>query len=79
MSHSIAPIPVVETYFSQPGATPVIEQEFYPGVGWVTQRYQKRVSKAWLLKLRRAGVTSVALRLNGRLADFTVTELLRSY
>lgn len=56
---------------------PVIIQEFRPGRGWITTGFRKRVSGAWLRKLRREGVTHVALAAQGRRADFTVAELLK--
>ena len=79
MSHSIEPIPVVAQYFDDPQAKPVIEQEYVPGRGWRDTGYNKRVSKAWLRKLRQEGVTSVALEYGGRVADFRVDELLASH
>jgi hypothetical protein len=57
---------------------PIITQEFHPGRGWVTTNYRKRVSVAWLRKLKAQGVTGVALTCDGRRADFTITEILRA-
>jgi hypothetical protein len=56
---------------------PIVEQEFRPGRGWRTTGFRKRVSPSWVRKLRAAGVTHVALRHAGRLADFRVEELTR--
>jgi len=77
VSHSIEVIPAVAAYFGA-DVSPVIEQEYRVSRGWVVTGFNKRVSRAWLRKLRREGVTSVALRHGARLADFTVTELLSS-
>jgi hypothetical protein len=78
----IQPIPMVSRYFGTygvPGAEiPVIAQSFTPGKGWSRYPFRKRVSRAWLRKMKAEGVTSVALALNGRLADFRIAELLNS-
>jgi len=75
-SYSIQPIPLVASYFGEPCA-PVIAQTFKPGQGWKRYTFAKRVSRSWVRKLKAQGITSVALAHNGRLADFTVTELLK--
>lgn len=56
---------------------PVIAQTFRPSIGWRTYNSTKRISLNHARKLRAAGVTSVALRSNGRLADFQIKELVR--
>lgn len=42
----------------------------------VGRQYRKRITASWARKLRTAGVTTVALLCGGRLADFTITEIL---
>lgn len=59
------------------GDHPVITQEFTPGRGWVRQRYRKRVSVAWLRKLRSQGVTAVQVSAGGYNPDFQVDEVIR--
>ncbi len=78
MSRATQPIPIVRSYFGSGPDTPVIAQEFRRGNGWVRQTHRKRVSAAWLRKLRREGVTHVALTSEGRTADFSIEELLGS-
>lgn len=56
---------------------PTIAQVFAPGRGWKTYSGTKRVSFSWIRKLRREGVTSIAIRYHGRVADFTVDEIIR--
>lgn len=75
-SNAIQPIPVVTSYFGEVCA-PLIGQTFTPGRGWRRYTFNKRVSRAWVRKLKDEGVTSVALAHAGRLADFTVAELLK--
>jgi|SRR5882724_12289142 len=55
---------------------PLITSEFRPSWGWGRSQTAHRVSVSWLRKLRAEGVTSVALRLDGRVADFTIAEIL---
>jgi hypothetical protein len=77
MSRTTQPIPLVSDYFGDSDA-PIITAEFRPGRGWVRTSFKKRVSRAWLRKLRAEGVTHVALTAReGRTADFAVAELLR--
>ena len=59
-------------------AAPTIAQEFKTRKGWTRQTLRKQVSAAWLRKLRREGVTHVALNSDGRTADFSIEELLAS-
>jgi len=69
---------------------PIIAEVVHPdGRGWLTLRgrtlevdrlvkgtYRKRISRSYARKLRRDGVTAVALDLGGgRVADFTTAEL----
>lgn len=42
----------------------------------VGQQHRKRITMSWARKLRASGVTAVALLCGGRLADFTVGEIL---
>jgi hypothetical protein len=74
--YSLKAIPLVASYFGNDGYA-IVAEEFYPDRGWVRQSYRKRVSRAWARKLRAAGVTVVALRAEGRLADFRIEELTR--
>jgi hypothetical protein len=74
MSNSMRPIPMLVEYGGE--GNPVIAAEFKHT--WQRQGWDKRVSYAWLRKLRADGVTHVALRFGAREADFSVTELLRS-
>ena len=70
---------VVATYFGpahdRDHAT--IAQTFRPGSGWRTYPGRKRISGSWARRLRREGVTDVALACGGRLADFRIGELIR--
>ena len=68
--------PVAAAYFGPTSMHPVITQTFLPGVGW-RRHYRKRVSRSWVQKLAKEGVTDVALTVAGRTADFRVAELLR--
>lgn len=56
---------------------PIITRVYRPERGWVLTGYRKRVSGAWVRKLRAEGVASVELTAGGRRADFTIAELLR--
>lgn len=68
---------IIQQYFGSRADWPVIEQEFHPDQGWVSRpRWRKKVTQSWLRKLRREGVTLVALRSGARSADFGVSELL---
>lgn len=75
---AIRPIPAVQQYFKSGSEIPTIVQEFRTRKGWIRTVHRKRVSAAWLRKLRREGVTYVALESEGRIADFSIEELLRS-
>ena len=56
---------------------PVIAEVFTPAKGWKRHPLRaKRVSRSELLRLRREGALAVALSADGRVADFTITELL---
>jgi hypothetical protein len=69
---------VVADYFRGTDEHPVIAETFRPGVGWRRYRYNKRISRSWARKhLKPEGVTAVALRCDGRLADFSIAEVLR--
>jgi hypothetical protein len=78
MSHSIEPIPLITTHFGDPTATPVITAHFKTDKGWFRTSLHKRVSRAAIRKLRDRGVTQVQLHFDGRTADFSVDEILRS-
>lgn len=68
------PIKMLKDYCGN--GNPVIAQEFSDR--WRTQSYRKRASKSWLRKLRREGITHVAIEIAPRrTADFTIAELLR--
>lgn len=75
-SHS-AQIPTSAALYFH-GDHPVITGEFHPSRGWRSQSFRKRVSASWLRKLRKEGVTHVALTSEGRSADFSIAELLSS-
>lgn len=69
----------IADYFGTAARTehPVIAEAFAPGTGWTRYPIRKRVSLSWLRKMRREGVTSVAIACQGRLADFTIAEIIR--
>jgi hypothetical protein len=70
---------VAAAYFgcgTQPDLHPIIEAVYRPGRGWKRYPIRKRVSGSCILALRREGVTDVALRSGGRLADFRISELI---
>ncbi len=73
--HAMRPLRVPLDYCGD--GNPVIAQEFRPGRGWRRAGWRKRASASWLAKLRREGITDVALDVGGRVADFTINELLR--
>lgn len=75
MSKSIKPIPVVTKYFGPEAATPIVSAVYRPGLGWSRTGWNKRVSRSWVVKLQKAGITHVGLEADGRSADFTVKEL----
>lgn len=73
--------PAALSYFGKEvmGASmhPVVHAEFHPNAGWKRQSYNKRISRSWALKLRKQGVTHVALKSGTRQADFAIEELTR--
>lgn len=76
-------VPAVALAYFGPAAAygdrhPLVEQVFIPAVGWRRFPLRKRVSGAEVRRLRAVGVTAVALRSGGRLADFSIRELSRS-
>jgi len=63
-------------YFRTGGV--IVSQTFTPGAGWQSwPRFRKTMTWSWARKLRRDGVTAVALSDGRRVADFTLAELLR--
>ncbi len=56
---------------------PVIAQVFHPETGWRRFGMRKRISYSYARTLRAQGYTAVALSFAGRLADFTLAELVR--
>ncbi len=82
MSHSIKAIPAIVKYCestntSEEFHTPVIVQAFYPGRGWTTYPFRKRISRSWARKMLREGYTAVGLELSYvRVADFQFKELV---
>ena len=81
MTHQATVPARVAAYFGGPfdrDDHPVIAQAFKPGRGWTRYPIRKRVSGSWLRKMRAEGYTEVALACRGRLADFTITEALRT-
>lgn len=66
----------IAAYFG-PDAGPVIVAEEFTAAGWTPRpRFRKRMTHSWARKLRREGVTHVALRAGARTADFALAELL---
>jgi hypothetical protein len=55
---------------------PIITRQFKPDTGWTRYPIVKRVSTAWLRKMRGEGVESVEVAHAGRHADFTLDEIL---
>ncbi len=74
MGHAMQPIAELAEYGGN--GNPVIVQEFVPGRGWRRTNFRKRASCAWLRKLKREGVTEVAVEFDGRAADFRIAELI---
>lgn len=72
----------VATYFGISGYDasehPVVAQVFKTGLGWKVATGNELVSVAGVRKLRREGVTGVALVAHGRQVDFSVGEILRA-
>ncbi len=75
---------VAQTFHPDRGWTthvgPTLYPSGFPGRQlelWGPQ-YRKRITVSWARKLRAAGITTVALLCGGRLADFTITEILRT-
>jgi hypothetical protein len=56
---------------------PTIAQVFRPGRGWTDYPGIKRISPSWACKLRTQGITHIALRVNNRVADFDIKELVK--
>jgi hypothetical protein len=82
MSSHQAQVPgLVEEYFeAKPfGMTehPLVKSAYVPGTGWKGTGFNKRVSLAWLRKLRAQGATAVSLTCDGYQADFTIAEIMR--
>lgn len=75
----LAEHPIVEQeYRSEPRGIRTRQGLVTIPAGWKTiGNYRKRISVAWATKLKREGVTRVALRCGGRLADFSVDEIIR--
>jgi hypothetical protein len=73
---------IAREYFRERGvawdAPVVIVMYFRDGHGWRHYPYRKRVSINELRKLRKQGVTHVALQCFSHTADFGVKELLSS-
>lgn len=67
------PIPTLVWYCGE--GNPWLTQQYSPDTGWVTVE-RKRVSITRLRQLRARGVTMVGIWWEGRLRDFSVTELL---
>lgn len=74
------PIAKLVRYFDGDG-NPIIVQTVKPGKGWTRFGMRKRASFAFIRRLKRAGVTHVALAPAGSpwwIADFATAELLRT-
>ncbi len=73
--------PVVLDYMTRLGLKghPQIAQTFRPGIGWRRYPGHKFISASWAQKLRVGeGVTHLSLEVApGRMADFSIAELLR--
>lgn len=78
VSHKAQVPPAAARHFGADAEHPVIAQEFRPGRGWTKAPMRKRVSESWLRKLEREGIETVALESGGRVADFSIRELLTS-
>lgn len=76
MAHQAQLPPVAARYFGQHAEHPLVEEQFTPGKGWKRTGYRKRISTSWARKLAASGVTDVALRSGGRLADFAIADLV---
>jgi hypothetical protein len=81
MSHQ-ASVPAVALGYFGPECDhwrthPIIAETFRPGIGWRRYPWKKRISLNEARKLRKAGVTEVALSALGRRADFRIQELTR--
>lgn len=83
-SHQAQEPQAVSQYFSKvPGSCGMSREHariaavFTPGRGWTTYPMHKRISPSWAKKMRREGVTCVALKAEGRVADFLIEELVQ--
>lgn len=63
-------------YFGANGEHPIIVQAFKAS-GWARYPFKKRISGAWARKMKKEGVTHVALKSGNRVADFRIEELTR--
>lgn len=79
MTHQAQVPGLIADYFGEAARDehPVIAEQFTPGKGWKRSPIRKRVSVSWLRKIKREGVTSVAVTCAGRRADFTIAEVIR--
>lgn len=82
MSQAQIPQPVLR-YFGRAAlldrrSHPVVHATYVPSVGWQRSHSKHRVSVSWCRKLKHFGVTHVALTSDGRTADFTIAEIVRS-
>ena len=83
-SHQAQEPTAVAAYFANvPGSCGMSREHariaavFVPSKGWTTYPMHKRISPSWAKKMRREGITSVALKSEGRMADFQIAELVR--
>lgn len=78
MSQSQVPAFVAEYFGSEAVSEqhPTIVQAFKTGSGWKRYPVTKKVSVAWLRKMKREGYTTVALKCGSREADFQIREVL---
>jgi hypothetical protein len=82
MSNHAAQVPgLIADYFHiNPNGSdghPVIAEQFRPGHGWTSYPIRKRVTLAWLRKMKAEGATTITVRHDARVADFTIAEVTR--
>lgn len=85
MSHQASIPPLARRYFRADTRNgnvrehPLVSEVFVEDIGWRRVPGRKRVSLNWLRSQRARGVTHVTLDYLDRRADFSISELVRSY
>jgi hypothetical protein len=82
MTHQATMPPLVRHYFDADDSYqrhPTAYATYSQTHGWRRLPYNKRLSQHWLRQMKTAGITQVQVRYQGRLADFAIDEMLRSY